>query len=486
MTSQTLPGETAGLSTTSWSYTVWCATTGAQAPCVELDETQRLNDATTVVSRAFYDGLGRLVETRKPGPSGQDVVNFAWYDQTGDLYFESNSYFVAAYTGAPGSAAFASPDVTQPGTSKTRDVIDRVLTVTDPASNVTTMSYAAACNVVTGDSGCYEQTTVVDALGHQRASFNDALGRQSYDQRFTGNSTATYAVYVTTKYMYDANGKLIRITHPDGTTTSSFSFDAAGRKTGLTDPDRGTESYSYDPNGNITQIVDARGAAGTAYAGYDGLDRLLWRNTSNTPVGARVAYTYDGAAGGSTGVGKLTSETFTGGAGSTLSGTYRYAFDARGRATRSTTTLGGVGVCPTGWSCADIGAPAIAGSQSAVGDGVWTVQGAGGDIWGTSDPFRYMYQSQPGDGSVSAQVAGQAPANTDAWAKAGVMLRLSSDPGAPYYFVAVTPGNGILVQDRATQGGRAGWPATASGPPNPAPAYVKVTRTGTSFTAYPH
>src|SRR5690348_6648654 len=36
MTSTTLPGETAGLSTKSWSYTVWCAATGPQAPCVEI------------------------------------------------------------------------------------------------------------------------------------------------------------------------------------------------------------------------------------------------------------------------------------------------------------------------------------------------------------------------------------------------------------------------------------------------------------------
>src|SRR5260370_9815244 len=32
MTSQTLPGETAGLSTTSWIYTVWCEPSGPQAP----------------------------------------------------------------------------------------------------------------------------------------------------------------------------------------------------------------------------------------------------------------------------------------------------------------------------------------------------------------------------------------------------------------------------------------------------------------------
>ena len=61
------------------------------------------------------------------------------------------------------------------------------------------------------------------------------------------------------------------------------------------------------------------------------------------------------------------------------------------------------------------------------------------------------------------------------------MLRLSTDPGAPYYAVFVTPGNGITVQVRATQGGTTVKRATATGT---VPAYLSITRTGTSFSAY--
>ena len=63
-TSSTLPGEGVGLTTTGTTYTVWCSPTGAQAPCVEIDETQRLDGSNTVTQRSFYDALGRLVETR--------------------------------------------------------------------------------------------------------------------------------------------------------------------------------------------------------------------------------------------------------------------------------------------------------------------------------------------------------------------------------------------------------------------------------------
>src|SRR5262249_34516022 len=82
----------AGLATLGTSYTVWCAATGAQTPCVEVDRTQRLNATTTATSRGFYDGLGRLVETRTPAPGGQDVVRYSTYDVNQRLVFQSVPY----------------------------------------------------------------------------------------------------------------------------------------------------------------------------------------------------------------------------------------------------------------------------------------------------------------------------------------------------------------------------------------------------------
>jgi YD repeat-containing protein len=70
----------ASQATQTTSYTVWCGGTAAQAPCTEVDRTQRLNSTTTTTSRAFYDGLGHLVETRSPAPGGQDVVRYSFYD----------------------------------------------------------------------------------------------------------------------------------------------------------------------------------------------------------------------------------------------------------------------------------------------------------------------------------------------------------------------------------------------------------------------
>ena len=116
-------------------------------------------------------------------------------------------------------------------------------------------------------------------------------------------------------------------------------YDALGRATSQNDPDSGTSTATYDPNGNVTQTVDARGSAGTVYAGYDGLNRPLWHNSTNSPTGAWVSYSYDSTANGNNGVGQLTGESFTG--SGSLSGSYAYTYDARGQQINQTVTVNG-------------------------------------------------------------------------------------------------------------------------------------------------
>jgi RHS repeat-associated protein len=305
---------------------------------VEVDKTQRLNATTTATSRAFYDGLGHLVETRSPGPSGQDVVRYSFSDPSGRQVFQSVPYLVAAYTGGPGAAAYSIPDSTVAGTTSTYDGLDRLLSSTDALSFQSRKAYAVVCAAAgTGDTGCYEQTLSIDASGHQGGSLVDGLGRTAYVQRYTGSGSASYAVYATARYTYDFAGDLTRIVQPDGGTQTTFSYDMAGRKTAMSDPDLGAQTYAYDQDGNLVQSVDARGGAGTIFMGYDGLDRPIWRNTTNGPSGAYDTYGYDSTAGGSAGVGRLTSESFSAGA---LTGSHGYTYDARGRQTASTLTVG--------------------------------------------------------------------------------------------------------------------------------------------------
>jgi len=141
------------------------------------------------------------------------------------------------------------------------------------------------------------------------------------------------------------------------------------------------------------------------------------------------------------------------------------AVDSYNTGAASTATFDNVTInsCPTSMTCQDIGAPALAGDQT-IRDAQYLeglvnfpVRGGGADIGGTSDQFHYVHAPFMGDGSVSARISSQQ--NSDPWAKAGVMLRASTDPASPYYFVMITPGNGVNVQYRDGQGNSAQSPA---------------------------
>ena len=138
--------------------------------------------------------------------------------------------------------------------------------------------------------------------------------------------------------------------------------------------------------------------------------------------------------------------------------------------------------CPSGWTCEDIGNPKLEGTQ-ALRDDLWTVEGAGWDVWSTmrikADQFRYVWQKLRGDGEFGARVTGQT--DTNAAAKAGVMLRKTFDPVSPYYAVFMTPRDGIRVQYRSVFNQDT---INVSSRPGTLPVYLKASRTGTTYSAY--
>ena len=129
------------------------------------------------------------------------------------------------------------------------------------------------------------------------------------------------------------------------------------------------------------------------------------------------------------------------------------------------------GTLPSPWTDTDVGSPAIAGSAS-YSNGVFTVNGNGVDIWGSSDQFNYVYQPMTGDESIVARVTSQTAA--DPWSKAGVMVKQSTTAGSTYALLAVTPGNGISFQY--------GFNQYTSGTSYTFPAWLKMTFLGASGT----
>ena len=134
---------------------------------------------------------------------------------------------------------------------------------------------------------------------------------------------------------------------------------------------------------------------------------------------------------------------------------------------------------PLPWLTQDIGTVGITRAAAGFANGVFTLVGAGGDIQGTADAFRFDYVTVTGDCTNIARVA--SVQNIDPWSKAGVMVRASLDASAANAFVAVTPGNGVTWQYRSSASGGTSWNNT-SGPS--APYWVKLVRIGNTFTGY--
>jgi hypothetical protein len=133
---------------------------------------------------------------------------------------------------------------------------------------------------------------------------------------------------------------------------------------------------------------------------------------------------------------------------------------------------------PAGFLDGDVGAVGAAGSAD-FSNGTYTISASGSDIWGTADAFHYVYQTLSGDGTIVARV--DSLGNTDPWAKAGVMIRESMDPGSMFADMVVTPGNGAAFQRRDANGAFA---IHTPGPSVQAPYWVELVRTGSVVTGY--
>ena len=82
--------------------------------------------------------------------------------------------------------------------------------------------------------------------------------------------------------------------------------------------------------------------------------------------------------------------------------------------------------------------------------GTYTMTGSGTDIYGPADEFHFAYKMLNGAGSIVAKV--ESIQNTNNWAKAGVMIRETLDPGSAQAVAFVTPVEGANFEYRFAQG----------------------------------
>jgi RHS repeat-associated protein len=130
---------------------------------------------------------------------------------------------------------------------------------------------------------------------------------------------------------------------------------------------------------------------------------------------------------------------------------------------------------PASWLDQDIGLVGVAGQANYSND-VFTVQGAGNNLGGTTDAFHFVYQPLSGDGTLVARIVSLVGYS----AEAGIMVRDTLDPSAANACLCYTPGI-LILYERATTGAMAGEVNRSY---NNAPYWMKLVRSGTSITGY--
>lgn len=287
---------------TSWSYIYCSGINGGTASCPTnaayiVRETPYFSDGTTQngpQTNTYYDKLARVIGTDTQGFDGSTIRQLTQYDSYGRAERSCKPYYLA--TG------------TQKWTINTYDALGRVVATTNPDGSVATFGF----NGLT--------TTVTNPLNQTTTTVSNAQGKVVSVTEPAG----------TTSYTYDAFGNLKTVTDAEGNVTT-YSYDTRGNKISMQDPDMGTWTYTYNVLGKPLTTVDAKNQT-TSYA-YD----LLDRPTQISEADRTTTYTYDTQP---KGVGALASTTVVE-SGVT---TYRRvpSYDIRGRLSSVVLTIGGV------------------------------------------------------------------------------------------------------------------------------------------------
>jgi glucose/arabinose dehydrogenase/fibronectin type 3 domain-containing protein/regulation of enolase protein 1 (concanavalin A-like superfamily) len=249
----------------------------------------------------------------------------------------------------------------------------------------------------------------------------------------------------------------------------------------VTDPQglTGTDSVTLQPacTGSPSDTA-APAVPGTPTAQAIASNRidLAWGGSTDTGGSGLAGYRLY-RNGGTTPIAIVTSPGFSD-QNLTPGTTYTYrvsAFDGAGNQSAQSATASITTLQPPAWTSQDIGATGATGSFND-GGATQSLSGAGNDIWGTSDQFRFAYQTLSGDGEIVARVV--SITNTDAWAKAGVMFRESVAANSRFAMMLMTPGaNGAAFQYRVNNGGSAA-PSGSADRVSTLPRWVRLTRQG--------
>jgi RHS repeat-associated protein len=294
-----------------------------------LMEVARYASSTSSVPLTFttyaHDALGRVVATT----DALGNVTSSTFDLAGKTItttFADGSYSETEFDLlnnvieqiAPVPAGATQQQLSSATTSNSYDVLNRLVSTTDPQLRVTSYSYSA--------DWPQKVATTIDA--------NYQVVQQNFYDPLLGYLLTNVSYEVTMSYAYDFLGQNVQTIWPDGSfavntydgtrlikqtsrtgNTTSFGFDLDGRTTSMTNSLGAVTLYYLDAFGNRTNVTDAL-TNQTLYI-YDSMNRLT---VTTRPDGSATTNTWDQ-------LGRLVAKT---GAGSVP---VSYGYDADSRMT---------------------------------------------------------------------------------------------------------------------------------------------------------
>jgi len=306
------PGDSETWPTLKVGYFDWYYANNGVPAMVELWQKVSANDWNQYsIQRHFYDGLGRLVQDQTNDAelaSGvREVLVDYDYDAYGRLVQQTAPYEVMATDGT-GGTPYRGRDLTRDSAFSAYDLLGRQ-----------TMIWGAG--VITATHSYHDlETWTTDARGLTTVTSYDRLGRVSAVDPPAGPGVT---------YAYDQLDRLTGAAYGDY--TARLTYDMAGRKLSIVDPERGVWSYGYDALGNLVKQQDARDRVLCLY--YDLLNRLVGKYYLDSGAACpaspsmTVSYAYDEGANGK---GRRTSMAYT---SNGTSGAAAWTYDSRGRLT---------------------------------------------------------------------------------------------------------------------------------------------------------
>ena len=274
---------------------------------------------TNLVSKTYFDGLGRTTKKESPGAADgggalKVLVTETQYDVRG-LVKQTSLPYIQGTESATGRWR-----------TMTYDAVGRMIQSSNPDNSTSQVCYNGWI------------TTTLDPKLHKKIETKDALGRLITVQEYSGTQadclTTSGTLYATTAYSYDLRGNLLSVTDTKGN-VSTMTYDPLNRKLTMHDPDMGNWSYTYDANGNLLTQVDAKNQK--LCFTYDSLNRRTQKNYGTTTVACgtnAVVYAYDDTVAANNGKGRLKQVS-----DAAQSVTFKY--DSRGRISQTAKILDG-------------------------------------------------------------------------------------------------------------------------------------------------